>query len=227
MNIERRSPRIESETRPVLTEEEAIRVMYKSFELSQGYVDIQKSLLALLSKKYTEHSFDTEHAAKIFADKITSTRDTTSHNSHRLAEQKLHQPVTGSIVASEPLESYFSILKGESYDYTDEKLELIFYRALWYRDHHWLVDKGGRPNRDLSHDGTNTPRDRWYSYAVDYLLRGKTTGVRSIDELLADYIQSNPYPNYSIDQHKIIDEVIRAYNEHHPATPVESPVSSL
>lgn len=215
-----------AERLPELNEKEILRLIWKSFELSQGNGQLQKNLLALVRQQYDEvPNIDPEKLQRSFHSKVNNievpipiTLDNPKGkkpNSHILAETHQHAEVNPmEMVFQGSIREYIAELLSEEKRFInlDETVNQI-----WQQDHYYLCDQDGRPNRLDENLGDNTLKDRYFSFGIHYLIKKNSTRFPSYDKVFMDLQTVDPNMLLLEEKIKKIGDI---YNTHHPSSPV-------
>jgi hypothetical protein len=90
------------------------------------------------------------------------------------------------------------------------------------RDYHYLVDPGkGRPKPTISEDNRSFLRDPWSSFSIDFVLRGRSTGVPEFNEMFTDIKnliatqREGQTEVWTTETEPKLTQIIESYNSHH------------
>jgi hypothetical protein len=108
--------------------------------------------------------------------------------------------------------------------------------SIFKRDYHYLVDPGkGRLKTPTTEDDRSFFNDPWSSFFVEFVMRGRKTGIPEFNEMYRDvraYIERQhreKTEEWVMNMEPKFTEIIKSHNNHHPEDQyVDSdPISSL
>jgi hypothetical protein len=190
---------------PELSEKELEQVIFLSYMFSQGLVTLQASFIHAITKMVGHQDEQlTKKAFDKFAESLKYSKDegiTLSRlytHSRQVDDPKLHFDDISHISSELTVREDFDMQ-----EMVDD---------LWQRDHLFLCERNGRPNRREVDFKPDTIQDPYFSFGVTYLLNDTATPSPVFNKLLEQLRQYDVSEYVKPEKEAVID----VYKKTHP-----------